>query len=239
VTHLYNTSAFLARGECRTYIGGAEANTVAMYGQMTLEPDAQVQYFDECAPRPAKATPVDSNVMCLQHVVPHVTGRTLLPPAGAGLQENVIEFDQTAFLLGNYNMGFEPTAFAYIPKRCRVLTDSSAEPCSVMIFFHGCGGGGAPGVTDTYVKYAESNGIVLLYPRIMSHGHIPPNNVTDTYPNSWEVARGCWDGYGQLSPRYALQSAPHMRSVWAIVAHVTGSNKTTLPDEVCATHCGS
>ena len=43
----YNTSAFLARGECRTYIGGAEANTVAMYGQMTNNPDAQVQYFDE------------------------------------------------------------------------------------------------------------------------------------------------------------------------------------------------
>ena len=51
VQHLYNTSAFLARGECRTYIGGAEANTVAMYGQMTLHPDTQVQYFDECLPQ--------------------------------------------------------------------------------------------------------------------------------------------------------------------------------------------
>ena len=35
VTNLYNTSAFLARGECSTYVGGAEANTVAMYGQVT------------------------------------------------------------------------------------------------------------------------------------------------------------------------------------------------------------
>ena len=100
VQHLYNTSAFLARGECRTYIGGAEANTVAMYGQMTLHPDTQVQYFDECAPRPPSAPLVDSNVMCLDHVVPHVTGRTLLPPATSGIQANDIEFDQTAFLHG-------------------------------------------------------------------------------------------------------------------------------------------
>jgi hypothetical protein len=81
-------------------------------------------------------------------------------------------------------------------------------------------------------------GIVLLYPRIMSHGHVPPNNVTQTYPNSYEIARGCWDGYGQLSPRYALQSAPHMRAVWAMVAWITGSSKTTLADEDCCQHCG-
>ena len=141
--------------------------------QMTLDPDAQVRYYDECAPN---AT-ADSNVMCLEHVVPHgafeldpwpaaaapwsqhaeiasgfglcaVTSRALLPPAGAGLQSNVIEFDQTAFLLGNFQAGFMPTAWAYIPTRCRLPAagggaSKAVTACSMMVFFHGCGGGGA------------------------------------------------------------------------------------------------
>eukprot|EP00966_Prymnesium_polylepis_P056178 1299446-Prymnesium_polylepis.1 len=38
--------------------------------------------------------------------------------------------------------------------------------------------------------------------------------------NCKEIARGCWDGYGQLSDGYATQDAPHMRAAWAMIAHV-------------------
>ncbi len=40
--------------------------------------------------------------------------------------------------------------------------------------------------------------------------------------NCQEIARGCWDGYGQLGEDYVLQSAPHMRSVWRMVSHLAG-----------------
>jgi len=33
--NIYDDYVYLSRGECRTYIGGAEVNTLAMYGMMT------------------------------------------------------------------------------------------------------------------------------------------------------------------------------------------------------------
>ena len=36
---IYNSRVYLSRGECRTYIGGAEVNSLALYAMMTLKPD--------------------------------------------------------------------------------------------------------------------------------------------------------------------------------------------------------
>jgi len=40
--------------------------------------------------------------------------------------------------------------------------------------------------------------------------------------NCKEIARGCWDGYGQLSEDYVLQSAPHMQTAWRMIKHIAG-----------------
>ena len=252
VRNLSNASIYLNRGECQTYVGGAEANTVAMYGQMTRRPDDQILYFDSCNPDSSVPFANDTTAMCLHHVLPKLTKRPLLPPAASGQFNNTLQFGQWRYA-DDPNVGFEETAFAYIPRRCADLT---AEPCSMAVSFHGCGGmGGPPDPADSCecpqflltlrvlplstlcgpvadVRYAESNGIVLLYPRIKKG-----NNASRTYPNSHEIERGCWDGYGQLSAHYALQSAPHMRAVWAMVKQVTGWNHSARKD--CSTECGN
>ena len=55
------------------------------------------------------------------------------------------------------------------------------------------------------------------------------NNATDTcnagtaaHGNCKEIARGCWDGYGQLNRDYVLQNTPHLSAVWKMVAHLSG-----------------
>ena len=45
------------------------------------------------------------------------------------------------------------------------------------------------GPMDTMVRYAESNGFVILRPVIQN-----PNNASASHTNANEIARGCWDG---------------------------------------------
>ena len=71
----------------------------------------------------------------------------------------------------------------------------------------------------TLPRYAESNGIVLLEPK-MKGG----NNVSLTYTNAYEVRRGCWDSYGQTGKEYATRSAPQIASGWNMVQQILGDN---------------
>merc|ERR1712039_401959 len=121
--------------------------------------------------------------------------------------------------------------------------------CKLLIAFHGCGGcalnksafgkngGWGPGsaVADNmYARYAESNGIVLMHPCVTPWEN--GNNVSDTHANAAEIARGCWDGYGQLTEQYALQSGVHMRNVFRMVEHIAGL-KNRSPRLDCSASC--
>ena len=77
------------------------------------------------------------------------------------------------------------------------------------------------------MAFAESNNIVVLDPNVP--GLLSGNNATKSCNagssvagNCKEIARGCWDGYGQLGEHYYMQSAPHMQSVFRMIAHVSG-----------------
>ena len=224
VNFLQNTSVFLARSECRTYIGGSEVNAVALYAELTNEPNESILYFDDCNPDGSNK-PNNTNAMCMQHVLPRITNRTLNPPVPKKDSNSSlgswIRFNQNEYI-DDFNVGFDDAGWLFVPETCK-----KGEKCTLMISFHGCGGcgdGGPPGV-DGFDGYAASNGIVVLKPCIRYY-----NNASQTYPNSMEIERACWDGYGQLSSQYALQSSPHMRNVWNMIKEVSRSTHEAKTD---------
>lgn len=91
------------------------------------------------------------------------------------------------------------------------------------------------------MAFAEANDVVLIAPGIrgwdlaaldFDHGNNATascNAGTPLAGNCKEVARGCWDGYGQLGADYVLQSAPHMRTVWRMVATVANLSGALTP----------
>jgi hypothetical protein len=202
--NIYDDKIYLSRGECRTYIGGAEVNALAMYGMMTTDPQSQLLYVDKCDGGSHSGQEDDIN--CMTHVVP-----TPNPPAKVATGQ-VVFFDTTPFIT-DVNVGFEASAFVYVPDICANAT----RECDLLVRFHGCGGNPGVQVDGTMHQYADTNGIVVLYPRIRKN-----NNASRTYQNSFEISRGCWDGYGQLSPDYALQNGQHMSIVWNMVKHISG-----------------
>ena len=94
--------------------------------------------------------------------------------------------------------------------------------------FHGCGEA-YPADPETQ-RYAEANHIVILIPNVPgtlpwnANGNNATDNCnagTDVAGNCKEISRGCWDGYGQLSRTYYMQSAAHMQTVWRMVKHLS------------------
>eukprot|EP01062_Namystynia_karyoxenos_P038083 TRINITY_DN2767_c0_g1_i1.p2 TRINITY_DN2767_c0_g1~~TRINITY_DN2767_c0_g1_i1.p2 ORF type:complete len:398 (+),score=71.86 TRINITY_DN2767_c0_g1_i1:86-1195(+) len=230
VTNLYNTSVYLTRGECRTYVGGAEVNTFAMYAQMTLEPQRQIKYTDTCLPN-GTHLPIDTELECLRHVY---SGVELAPPRSSAAPFPLEMFDQTPFI-DDSSVGIAKDGWIYIPSSCR-QNATNATACRLMVFFHGCGGCHIPELSATharYAAYAESNKLVMMHPCIQNK-----NNVSLKHKNAYEIARGCWDGYGQLGTDYALQSAPHMRAVWNMVRHVAALDDAPKARTDCAKQCG-
>eukprot|EP01065_Artemidia_motanka_P048384 TRINITY_DN7773_c3_g1_i1.p1 TRINITY_DN7773_c3_g1~~TRINITY_DN7773_c3_g1_i1.p1 ORF type:complete len:354 (+),score=113.83 TRINITY_DN7773_c3_g1_i1:47-1108(+) len=220
VVHLYNTTVYLTRGECRTYVGGAEVNTFDMYAQMTSEPQKQIRYFDQCYPNGTKR-PDDTAQQCLDWVYGGTAKDTAQPGVG-----RFVEFDQTPFI-DDTSVGLAESGWVFVPPQC-----AQGALCKLMVFFHGCGGCGTPSSDDTYTRYAESRGVVLLHPCVMKG-----NNVSLRHPNSFEIARGCWDGYGQLGSDYALQSGPHMRASWNMVRRLARLDNATPARKDCWLAC--
>ena len=129
-------------------------------------------------------------------------------------------FPQAPFVT-DYDAGFDRYGFMYLPRAC----EDNATSCGLQLRFHGCGG---PYPADPETQsFAETHGIVILVPGVS--GIDNGNNATEACNagtlaagNCKEISRGCWDGYGQLSESYYLQSAAHMQSVWRMIQQVTG-----------------
>mmetsp|Transcript_39597 Transcript_39597/g.63532 ORF Transcript_39597/g.63532 Transcript_39597/m.63532 type:complete len:483 (+) Transcript_39597:1-1449(+) len=101
--------------------------------------------------------------------------------------------------------------------------NTNNNPCALMIWLKPCGGGGDPRGTsfDGFEEIAERNRIIIMTPVLK------PNSC---YLKFWkgchEVARGCWDAYGQTGANYALQSGAHMRPVGEMVKDLLASSCT-------------
>ena len=82
--------------------------------------------------------------------------------------------------------------------------------CAVHVAFHGCRQN-ADAVGDAfarhagYNRWADSNGLIVLYPQ-----------TSASYFRIFNP-RGCWDWWGYTGPDYAMQSAPQIRAVIAMI----------------------
>lgn len=142
----------------------------------------------------------------------------LSPRNDGALSGSFVRFDQAEFLADPTSHGMDTTGWAYLPAACR-----NGEPCRLHVVFHGCQqyqsrrffrpGTGMTTFGMTYVRnagyneWADTNGIVVLYPQTTAS----PGN-----PN------GCWDWWGYDDPNYALKSGRQMAAVKGMVDRVTG-----------------
>ena len=202
-----------------------------MYAQMVHNPVQQIVYRDMCAkdspvPYPYKTSPdpfVEAE--CLRHVlapsskIARATGRTLQPPAATGHRRNSLAFRQSAFL-ESFDVGFDTLGYYYVPDACRptgVHDGANPTRCALLVNRHGCGGLHPWDWNGTLARYAEANAIVLLAPKMRGN-----NNVSLTHTNAHEVARGCWDSYGQTGPEYATRKGAQIASGWRMVSQILG-----------------
>ncbi|MDR0701236.1 MAG: PHB depolymerase family esterase [Azoarcus sp.] len=122
----------------------------------------------------------------------HLLGK-LQPPAPAASGE-LLAFRQSEFT--RPEAGMADAAWLYLPTGCR------AGGCRIHIAFHGCrqhaGALGEAWARESgYNPWAESNRLIILYPRTSSARE----------PN------GCWDWWGYTGADYHLQSAPQISAV--------------------------
>ena len=133
----------------------------------------------------------------LRWIYPDLVGR---PGPAAG---RTIVFDQTEFLAGAVGWGLAREGVAYVPADCEAVPG-----CRVHIVFHGClQSRTTPGIGDLfiertgYLRYADANRIVLLYPQTNAN----------TAPNS------CWDWWGHASSDHLSRRAPQLAAVRAML----------------------
>ena len=70
-----------------------------------------------------------------------------------------------------------------------------------------------------FADYAETNAVIVLHPCL--GGAL---NKTK-YPHAPDVEKGKLDTYGQLTPGYVEQNAPHMRAIGNMVRTLLGMSK--------------
>jgi hypothetical protein len=118
--------------------------------------------------------------------------------------------DQTEFLPGAVGWGLAREGVAYVPAVCAAMPG-----CRVHIVFHGClqsrttEGMGDLFIERTgYLRYADSNRIVLLFPQTNAN----------TAPNS------CWDWWGYAASDYVSRRAPQLAAVGAMLDRLAESS---------------
>jgi poly(3-hydroxybutyrate) depolymerase len=137
-------------------------------------------------------------------------------------------FDQRPYRKASRFDSLDDSGWVYIPQAC----EQAGAHCKLHIAFHGCEQGqnfptqGQPYGTvfveqAGYNRWAESAGIVILYPQVLQSAVI---NV-DGSPYKTNP-KGCWDFWGYTYPPgdasnvsarpYARKSAPQLRAVKAM-----------------------
>jgi hypothetical protein len=224
LSHLNRSRAFTSRSECHTYRGPAVLNTAHLYARFGA---VASDVWDVCAHGRPDPEALGGGMLdaCLRHLYGDAN---VAPPASVASFPGVLSFDQRPFAAAGTNLNSWGTL--YVPSGCR---GGGGPPCALQVWFHGCG----TYPPELFVQYptAEANRIVMLVPdaaedwtadghgswREGSEPRASCNAGTAGAGNCGEVARSCWDGYGQLAPGYMLQDAPHMATVWAMVAHLS------------------
>ncbi len=133
---------------------------------------------------------------------------SLNPRNDSELSGTLVQFDQAEFLRDPVSHGMDKNGWLYVPAACR-----DQQQCRVHIAFHGCNqyqsysyvhGSSLVFFGTTFVrnagynKWADSNGMIVLYPQ-----------ATATLSNP----EGCWDWWGYDDANYALKSGRQITAV--------------------------
>jgi poly(3-hydroxybutyrate) depolymerase len=172
------------------------ADKPAGHGMVTLE---QGNACDTTAP----PFIVDCDYDAAGELLNFLLGK-LAPPV-AKESGRLVRFDQNAYAKGDAkSISLDEHGFLYVPQRC------ATERCRVHVVFHGCRQGAAE-VGERFVReagynrWAESNGLIVLYPQAIKR-----------YSLVWNP-RGCWDWWGYTGSSYHTQAGPQIRAVKAML----------------------
>jgi poly(3-hydroxybutyrate) depolymerase len=140
-----------------------------------------------------------------------------LNPKPATLSSRPVPFDQTEFIsrVMSPMSSMADTGYVYIPAYC---AKGAAGHCRVHVVFHGCEQGAQTVHNAIYGKvgynnWADTNGIIVLYPQAVVSSYIPVN------PD------GCWDWWGYSRLNFQVQSGVQLAAVHAMVARLTTPGK--------------
>jgi hypothetical protein len=180
----------------------------------TCSPTA-TPYVDECTAPIAFAGPTTPVVNYDQPnaILTQIYGP--LKPQPAALSSKPIPFDQTEFIspIMSAMSSMADTGYVYIPAAC-----AKGGHCAVHVVFHGCQQGAAIVHDAVYGKvgynsWADTNGIIVLYPQAVISSFIPEN------------PEGCWDWWGYSGLDFQVQSGVQLSAVRAMVARLTTVKK--------------
>lgn len=139
---------------------------------------------------------------------------TPLKPHSNQLTGTFIEFDQNPFLPnGNaYSHSMGDSGYAYIPKAC----ESTA--CRVHVALHGCRQsvgyvGDAFYRHAGYNRWADSNGIIVLYPQTIPRDGWGWPGWRFWTANYVVNPLGCWDWWGYDSSDYHTKNGPQIKAI--------------------------
>ena len=158
-------------------------------------------------------------VVCDEGTRPYDSERTWLsaffgrlePRNDGRLRGDLINFDQTEFGASATN-SMDTNGYVFIPKEC-----SRWRPCGLVVAFHGClqtqADIGTKFVTESGIdEWADTNGIVVLYPYAAKSATVPFN------------PQGCWDWWGYDDPAYALKAGTQTSIVYKMVKRIMGDD---------------
>lgn len=141
-------------------------------------------------------------------------------PAGLTHPDRLQAFDQTPYRQTSRFDGLAEQGWVYVPPRC----DRQPGACRVQVVFHACEARpplAGDGATDRQMAWAETLGLVLLYPRVEASVGTPGQR-----PRHNPMA--CWDFWGYTqdeqdtdrldqTPAYLHRDAPQLAAVHRMV----------------------
>ncbi len=154
----------------------------------------------------------DCDVDLAGAILGHIYG-TLKPPA-IRLSGALREFDQSEFIEDSTAHSMNEVGYVYVPVSC-----ASGVRCRLHVAFHGCRQttrdvGDVFYTRAGYNEWADTNGIVMLYPQAWSG----PGNP-----------RGCWDWWGYDDVNYHTRRGRQTVAVFAMLQRLA-SGQTCIPN---------
>lgn len=145
----------------------------------------------------------------------HILG-PLQPRAARGDPAAVREFDQSEFFdVDDASLSLHLTGHVYVPAPCL-----QGERCRLHVALHGCQQseeliGDAFYAEAGYNEWAQTNGIVILYPQVTAWSGT-------WYPGSGNP-NSCWDWWGYSGGDYHTRKAGQIQAVASMINVLVGS----------------